>query len=981
MKFGVLGPLQVIAVGSGDPGTVPAARLRGLLAVLLWRANRPVPVDELAELVWDGRPPRGRTEATRALVMRLRRQLGKRAAARIVTRPVSYAIELSDDELDASQFEALTLKAGAAIRAGQWTQAAASATEALGLWRGTPLMDIPSQLLRDRWVPRLEQLHMQVLEWRIDADLHEGRHEQLICELGELAAQHPLREGIHGQHMLALYRSGRQAEALAAYQRARDVLAAELGVEPGPGLRDLHQRILSADPALAVTDPTPSMQTGSHRVTPRELPPAVQGFTGRSAEIDALTRLLGGPGRQAPGAVVISAIGGTAGVGKTALAVHWAHRAARRFPDGQLYVNLRGFDPSGTPATPADAIRGFLDALGVPPERIPAQQDAQAGLYRSLLADKRMLILLDNARDEYQVRPLLPASPASLVIITSRSQLAGLAAADGARLLSLDVLSHDESVQLLTARIGAARAAEQPGAIDDIAALCAHLPLALAVAAARAAARPRFPLVELATELRCAVGRLDALDADDPAVSVRAVFSWSYQQLSPPAARMFRLLGLHPGPDIGINAAASLAAAGRPEARRLLRELARDCLITEHAPARYAFHDLLRAYAADQAREHDSQADRAAAADRILDHYLHTAAHGAILWAACESVALTPPGPGTCPEQPADHRQAMAWFEAEHHTLLAAVAFAAERGADRHVWQLAWAITTHLFRRGYLDELVTMHDRALAAATRLDDSLGQAVSLRQLGEAFAITGEYDQSRAYLERCLQLYQRLGDRRGEALAHLSITILADTQGRYADALAHNEEALLIARTIGHEHAQARALANIAWCRALLGDYHRARGFCDQAMALLAKVGGREYHVWDTLGYIEHHLGDFAQAAAHFEHALDLSRDHGDRLVEGSVQSHAGDALQDAGELAQAREAWQQALAIYDDLHHPDAEKVRTKIASTAEGDNDPRGLFRHGKERGLRTDRHGGTAKPAAGPADGVRRGRGLRCQPD
>jgi DNA-binding SARP family transcriptional activator/tetratricopeptide (TPR) repeat protein len=933
MRFGVLGPLQVVAGGSGAPATVSAARLRALLAALLWRANQPVPVDELAELVWDGQPPRGQTEAARALVMRLRRQLDKRAAARIVTRPVSYSIELSDGELDAYRFEALTQKAGAAIRAGQWTQAVASAAEALGLWRGTPLIDIPSQLLRDRWVPHLEQLHVQALEWRIDGDLHEGRHQQLIGELGELTAQHPLREGFYGQQMLALYRSGRQAEAIAAYRRARDILAAELGVEPGPGLRGLHQRILSADPALSVTGPARSRQTGSHGVTPRELPPAVQGFTGRSAELDALNWLLGRPGQQAPGAVVISAIGGTAGVGKSALAVHWAHSAARRFPDGQLYVNLRGFDPSGTPATPADAIRGFLDALGVPPERIPARPDAQAGLYRSLLADKRMLILLDNARDEHQVRPLLPASSASLVIITSRSQLTGLAAADGARLLSLDVLSHDEAVQLLTARIGAARTAGQPAAVDDIAALCAHLPLALAVAAARAAARPRFPLIQLAAELRCATGRLDALDADDPAASVRAVFSWSYQQLSPAAARMFRLLGLHPGPDIGINAAASLAAASMPEARRLLHELARDCLITEHAPARYAFHDLLRAYAADQARKYDSQADRDAAADRILDHYLHTAAHGAMLWAVCESVTLTPPAPGTSPEQPADHRQAMAWFDAEHHTLLAAVAFAAESGADRHVWQLAWAITTHLFRRGYVHELATMMDAALAAATRLDDPLGQAVSLRQMGNAFTTTGQYDHSRAYLERCLPLYQRLGDRRGEALAHLSIAILAETQGRYADALAHNEEALLVARAIGHEQAQARALANVAWCLALLGDYQRAREFCDLALTLLAKAGGREYHVWDTLGYIEHHLGDFAQAAAHFERALEQSRDHGDRLTEGSIQSHAGDARHDAGELSQAREAWQQALAIYDDLQHPDAGKLRTKLASTA------------------------------------------------
>jgi hypothetical protein len=347
-------------------------------------------------------------------------------------------------------------------------------------------------------------------------------------------------------------------------------------------------------------------------VIPRELPPGAPHFTGRIQELSTLTRLLDRSDRKAPGTVAIGAIGGTAGVGKTALALHWAHRVAEQFTDGQLHVNLRGFAPSGTPATPAEAVRGFLDALGVPPERIPPTADAQVGLYRSLLVERKMLIVLDNARDEQQVRPLLPASPASLVVVTSRNQLAGLAAADGARLVSPDVLAHDEAVQLLTARIGASRAAAEPDAMDEIAALCAGLPLALAVAAARAAARPGFPLTELAAELRGADDRLDALDAGDPAVNVRAVFSWSYRQLSPEPARMFRLLGLHPDPDISVPAAASLAAVDEPHAHRLLRELTHDCLITEHMPGRYAFHGLLRAYAADKARECDSEPDRGA---------------------------------------------------------------------------------------------------------------------------------------------------------------------------------------------------------------------------------------------------------------------------------------------------------------------------------------------------------------------------------
>jgi tetratricopeptide (TPR) repeat protein/DNA-binding XRE family transcriptional regulator len=740
----------------------------------------------------------------------------------------------------------------------------------------------------------------------------------------------------------------RLADALGLRGEARDEFTATAG-------RRLAPAASPADPARPAGPGTP-IGTGGARVAtpvpgchsapgagpgmpvPRQLPPGARDFTGRKAELDVLASLLDAPGgTDGGGTVVISAIGGTAGVGKTALALHWAHRAAAHFPDGQLHVNLRGFDPIGAPATPAEAIRGFLDALGVPPERIPPTPDAQAGLYRSLLADKRMLIVLDNARDEAQVRPLLPASPASVVIITSRNQLAGLAVADGARLLPLDLLTHDEAVQLLTARIGQERVRAEPGPVDEIASLCACLPLALAVTAARAAARPGFPLTGLAAELRGAAGRLDALDAGDPASSVRAVFSWSYRQLSADAARMLRLLGLHPGPDISVPAAASLAGADEPEARRLLRELARDCLITEHTPGRYAFHSLLRAYAARLARDCDSQPERDAAIGRVLDHYLHAAARGSImLRPSHESLVLAPPRPGATPEQPADHRQALAWFEAEHQVLLAAVTLAAETGADRHAWQLPCAMTQYLYRRGYFQERVTIMGTALAAAQRQDDALGQAMSLRALGNARTHTGDHDQARAHLEHCLPLYRRLGDRMGEALAQQNLSVLAGIQGRYGDGLGHSEQALGLYQAIGHEAREAELLNSVGWFHALLGDYRQARAFGERSLALIAKLGGCdfEYHVRDTLGYIELHLGDFSRAAAHFESALSLCRDHGDRSTEAEILTHAGDARQAAGDLAQARQAWQQALAIYDDIHHSGAEKVRARLAGSRE-----------------------------------------------
>jgi tetratricopeptide (TPR) repeat protein len=671
------------------------------------------------------------------------------------------------------------------------------------------------------------------------------------------------------------------------------------------------------------------------REVPRQLPATVADFTGRAAELQALTRMLDQAGGRTAGTVVISAIGGTAGVGKTALALHWAHQVATRFPDGQLYVNLHGFDPSGNPTAPTEATRGFLEALGVPPERIPASPEAQAGMYRSLLADKRVLILLDNARDEQQVRPLLPASPGTLVLVTSRSQVAGLGAAGGARLISLDVLSHAEAVQLLAARLGPARAAAQPAAVGRIAGLCASLPLALAVAAARAAARPTFPLAALAAELADSARRLDALDAGDPGSSVRAVFSWSVRQLTSEAERMFGLLGIHPGPDIGVPAAASLAGRGEPQTRRLFRELADAHLIAEHVPGRYVFHDLLRAYAAEQACDTDSDTDRREATGRVLDHYLHTAAHAArVLDPAKEPVALAPPRAGAAAGQPADLQQALAWFETEHQVLLATLTLATGYGFDTHAWQLPWAMKNFLQARGYRQEWAATQRTALAAATRLGDTPAQAVCSRLLGAACIDLGDHDQARGHLESSLGLYQRLGDRLGQAKVHQNLGYAAERESRYADALGHAEQALRLYQAIGDKANEAAALNGVGWCHGLLGDYQEARVFCRRAVTRSAETGHRwvEGCAWDSLGLAEHHLGNLAEAAACYQRALSVSREYCDRVFEADTLTRLGDTCHAAGELTEAKEAWHQALAICEDIRHPDIGRVRTKLAST-------------------------------------------------
>jgi tetratricopeptide (TPR) repeat protein/transcriptional regulator with XRE-family HTH domain len=725
-----------------------------------------------------------------------------------------------------------------------------------------------------------------------------------------------------------------QAFELQSYHRAHGISPSAGRLPQALGLQIGHGGAARTAPPVPASLPGQPARAAPDGQVLRQLPAAVAYFTGRAAELATLTGLLG-PAAVGRAPAVISAIGGTAGVGKTALAIQWAHQVAGRFGDGQLYVNLRGYDPSGTPVAPEAAIRGFLDALGVPPERIPPDPAAQAGLYRSLLAGKRMLIVADNARDEAQVRPLLPADPGSLVLVTSRSQLAGLAAAEGARLISLDVLSHTEAVHMLTARLGTARAAADPTAVDQIASLCAYLPLALAVATARAAARPGFALTALASELADSAGRLDALDTGDPGSSVRAVFSWSYRQLTGEAARMFRLLGLHPGPDICVAAAASLAGRAQPQARALLDELARAHLITEHLPGRYACHDLLRAYAAEQAHHTGSHARRDAAIGRVLDHYLHTAARAArLLLPSKEPVVLTPLRPGTAALQLADRPQALAWFEAEHHVLLAAITLAAGSGFDTHAWQLPWAVASFLQGRGHWQDWAVTQRTALAAATRLGDAAAQAVSGRLLAMAYTDLGDHDQARGYYASSLTLYQRLGNRLGEAKVHQNLAVLAEKQGRYADALGPAEQALGLYQAIGHKANEAEALNSVGWYHGLLGDYQQARVFCRQALTLSAEAGNRwiEAGAWDSLGYAEHHLGNLAEAAACYQRALSIVRESGDRFHEADTLTHLGDTRNAAGELAQAREAWQQALVILEDIQHPNAGQVRAKLAST-------------------------------------------------
>jgi DNA-binding SARP family transcriptional activator/tetratricopeptide (TPR) repeat protein len=929
-KFLLIGPLEVCIGGTGIP--LQAAKQRGVLAALLLRANRVVTVDDLADVLWGERLPSGARTGVQNYVMRLRKALGP-AGARVITQPPGYLIRVEPGELDLDRFDDLLRQARTAASGARWPEAAGAAAAALALWRGEPLADLSSDLLAARHGPRLAELRLQALETRIDADLHLGLHGEVIGELRELAAAHPLRERLHALLMLALYRDGRQGEALAAYQDARDILVGETGAEPGPELRSVQQQILTADPALQLPATAAAAPASA---SPQQLPADVSAFAGRAGELAELDRILlgraGGTGAMKATAAVISAVSGTAGVGKTSLAVHWAHHAAGQFPAGQLYVNLRGYDPD-KPVTAADALAAFLRALGVPGKDIPPDETGRSARYRSLLAGKRTLVVLDNASTVEQIRPLLPGNPECAVVVTSRESLAGLVARDGARRLDLDLLPLADAIALLGELIGD-RVNAEPDAAVRLAQQCARLPLALRIAAELAAARPHVRLASLVTELTGQQQRLELLQAaGDPATSVRAVFSWSYQQLNDESARMFRLLGLHPGNDISVPAAASLAALAEPDARRLLRELARAHLIAEHVPGRYACHDLLRAYAAEQAHNTDSDSDRHEAIGRMLDHYLHTAARAVLLLSPItEPIVLAPPRAGAAAGQPADREQALAWFEAERPVLIAALSLAAGSGFDSHAWQLPWAMAAFLQVRGHWQEWAAIQRTALAAATRLGDTAAQALSSRILAMACTVLGDHDQARGSYDRSLALYQRLGDHVGEAKILLSLGVLAERQGRHADALGHAEQALRLYQEIGDKVAEAYTLNIVGWCHGNLGDYQQARAFCRQSLSLCAETGSRrvEGHAWDSLGYAEHGLGNLPQAVACYQRALDLHREAGDRYAEAETLAHIGDTRRVVGDLSAAREAWQQALDIFEDIQHPDADEVRAKLA---------------------------------------------------
>ena len=921
MLVRLLGPIDIVV--DGVPRAVPGSRRRAVLAVLALYAGETVSVDLLVDAVWGEAPPSTVVNALQRHVSSLRQALGSKSA--LLSRTPGYVLDVETDLAVAEQ----EVRDGE--RAPDPAERAWHLRAALDRWRGPSLADVRDPAWLAAQANRLDRLRLRAAEVLVEARLALGEHASLVPDLEASVAARPFDERAHGHLMLALYRAGRQADALAVYRRLRETLDDDLGIEPGQPLRDLEGAILRQDGSLEPA-PVALAARGTATVVPAQLPPAVPAFAGRVALLAQLDALAADGGRP------VAVVSGAPGIGKTTLAVQWAHRAAARFPDGQLYVNLRGYDPARPAMDPGEAVRGFLDAWGVPAGQVPVGVDGRVALFRSLLAGRRVLVVLDNALDADQVRPLLPGAPGCVTVVTSRNRLEPLVATGGALPLTLDLLTTNEARELLAGRLGPDRLAAEPDAVAEIVRRCARLPLALAIVAARAATHPDHPLSALAGELNGAAN-LDVLRAGDTATDVRAVFSWSYRALGRGAARLFRLLGLHPGPDLSASAAASLAGACVAEIRPLLAELAAGHLVTEPTAGRYACHDLLRAFAADLGRATDGDGERRAATHRLLDGYLHTAHAAALaLDPHRDAPTLAPVRAGAVCDDVADHASALAWLGAERATLLAAVDRAAVSGFDTHVWQLAWALSDVLDRQGHWQDGVATQQAAVAAARRLADPVAQARAHRLLARTFLRLRRYRDAYDHLWSAVELSAVAGDRVGQAHTHLNLSEAyargGATVGGVADALHHARRALDLFRIAGHRPGQTLALNAVGWFQAQLGDHRQAVDSCRQALALAQETGDRpaEAATWDSLGLAYRELGEHDEAVRCYEHAIAWYAELGDRYEEATSLGNLADAYADLRPDA-ALTAGKRALAILDELGHPDADVLRERLSAMA------------------------------------------------
>ncbi|MEV7623781.1 BTAD domain-containing putative transcriptional regulator [Actinoplanes sp. NPDC089786] len=909
--FALLGPLR--AWRDGAEVDLGARQQRLMLALLLAHPTGPVGVHDFVELLWGDDAPTSAVNSVHRYIGVLRRvlepDLPTRSEGRWLVRSRSgYRLTVAPGASDLLAFRGHAADARDAARRGDHPAAARHFADALRLVHGPCAAGELSGGRRPTAFAAIDHEVAGTARAAAEAALRAGQGGAMLTALRPIADLHPLDEALQAQLMLTLAADGRQSEAFALYEEKRETLADELGVDPGPELQAAYLSVLKPQ---AVTTTT---------VRPAQLPPDLGLFTGRAHELDAA--------REALTAGVL-AIDGMPGVGKTTFAIHLAHLLAPRFPDGQLHIDLNGFDVAAAPIGTGEAIRGFLNALGVRDDAVPSGIGPQTGLFRSLLAGRRVLIVLDNAYDADQVRPLLPGTAGCAVIVTSRRRLTGLATTGGARLLTLGVPTAEEAGEFLARRLGAERAAEDRSAMDEIVAACARLPLALAVVAARAAAEPRFPLRAIADELRDADTDLGVFA--DGGVDVRAAFSWSYRVLGDPAAALFRLLAMHIGPDISLSAAASLAGLPRREVRGLLADLTQAHLVVEHQPRRYRFHDLVRAYATEQLTD-DERADRQAAFARLLAHYHHSAYRIHLLLAPHrEPIPPGEPPPGVVPEVAEDRTAALAWFAAEHAVLSAAVRRATDEEADTSAWQLALTLEPFYRSRGLWHDWAGTMRTALRAAQSSPILTGQGHAHRSLAAAYHHLGHLDRARVHLENARRIFTLLENAGEVASVHCGLASILRDAGDFSLAVDEERQALRMHVRTGHRRGQADALHGLATCAGRLGQRATAVRLFGDSLAIGQACGDPviQADCWRGLGDLYHRAGENGRAAGCLTRAADLYRTADNDAGAAAALLSLGHARLDEGRAEQARDAWTESLRIHEETRSATAAELRERL----------------------------------------------------
>jgi len=948
MRFGLLGPVS--AADEDGPLDVRGAMPRAVLALLLLDANTVVSADRLMDALWGSSGlPASASGSLYNHVSRLRRDLRDAGRRRIRAAAPGYQITVEPGELDLDVFEDLCAQGHRAVREADWARAADRFASALALWRGEPLADVPASAGREARVQHVQETRLLAAQYRFDAELRLGRHHEAIGELQAVTAEQPLREVFHGQLMLALYRAGRQAQALEVFRSLRRTLMTELAVEPLTAIRDLHDRILRADPALDVFD-TPSAPSapaagsgGEVRVrdgaaaaaaTPAQLPADIGDFTGRTAQVQQLCALLAGASDDgSPRPVVVSAVTGAGGIGKTSLAVHVGHRLAVRFPDGQLYTDLRG--TCVVPRDPVDVLGDWLRDLGVDAGQIPEGLEARSARFRTLSSGRRMLLVVDDARDAAQVRALLPGGGGCGVVATSRNRLPGLA---GAVPLNLDVLTGDEALALFTAVVGAPRVQGEPEAVRAVLEICAGLPLAIRIAAARLAGRPGWSVADLAGRLADEHRRLDELRVED--LAVRACFQVSYAHLAeqPDAgascgpARAFRMLGLWIGPDTSLEAAAELLGEPPERTERWLEALVDANLLESPAAGRYRLHDLLRVYARELAEAEEPEAERAEAVNRLINWYLHTVSaaadrfspyamkHGLDTVPPCER-ALTFP----------DRQSAAQWCQRHRPHFAAAIALACGQPGNPAAWILPTQLMQFYSQYSHWHDFLESHTAGLRVARELGDALAQSRLHIGLGIAYYKLGRLPEALEANREALALAEAGGNPpwANTALANYASTLYAVE--RYDEAIAAFEKSMADDALADKPGLLAARLNNLGMVYHTLKRYSEAADRYRQALELARAAGLPfvEAAVLDGIGQTRHALGEHGQAVAAFERAIDLRTQLGDQEGLAATLDRLGDVLAADGRQEQARAAWRKALAAVSGLEDPVAQAVRAKL----------------------------------------------------